>query len=60
MIASSRSVRHTLAELAGLFLKLGSTAFGGPAAHVALMEAEVAHHRSTAPKPANARPPPAI
>ncbi len=34
-----------LTELAGLFLKLGATAFGGPAAHIALMEDEVVHRR---------------
>lgn len=34
-----------LAELAGLFLKLGTTAFGGPAAHIALMEEEVVRRR---------------
>ena len=34
-----------MAELAGLFLKLGSTAFGGPAAHLAMMEAEVVRRR---------------
>lgn len=34
-----------VAELAGLFLKLGFTAFGGPAAHVGLMEAEVVRRR---------------
>jgi chromate transporter len=34
-----------LAELAGLFLKLGTVAFGGPAAHVAMMEDEVVRRR---------------
>jgi len=34
-----------LGELARLFLKLGITAFGGPAAHIALMEDEVVHRR---------------
>lgn len=32
-------------ELAVLFLKLGSTAFGGPAVHIALMEEEVVRKR---------------
>lgn len=32
-------------ELAGLFLKLGTISFGGPAAHTALMEAEVVRRR---------------
>ncbi len=35
----------SLAELAGLFLRLGGTAFGGPAAHIALMEEEVVRRR---------------
>ncbi len=35
----------SLQELAGLFLRLGSTAFGGPAAHIALMEDEVVRRR---------------
>ncbi|TGE17366.1 chromate efflux transporter [Hymenobacter elongatus] len=35
----------SLSELALLFLRLGSTAFGGPAAHVALMEEEVVRRR---------------
>jgi chromate transporter len=34
-----------LSTLAGLFLKLGTTAFGGPAAHTALMEEEVVRRR---------------
>jgi chromate transporter len=34
-----------LGEIARLFLKLGFTAFGGPAAHVALMEEEVVNRR---------------
>jgi chromate transporter len=34
-----------LRQLAALFLKLGVTAFGGPAAHIAMMEDEVVHRR---------------
>ncbi len=37
--------RHALGEVARLFLKLGCTAFGGPAAHVAIMEREVVRER---------------
>lgn len=34
-----------MTELAFLFLKLGMTAFGGPAAHIAMMEDEVVHRK---------------
>lgn len=37
--------RRNLAQLALLFLRLGSTAFGGPAAHIAMMEDEVVRRR---------------
>ncbi|MCU1282481.1 MAG: chromate transporter, chromate ion transporter family [bacterium] len=44
--ASGRSSRrHRLLELAVLFLRLGVTAFGGPAAHIAMMEDEVVVRR---------------
>ncbi len=35
----------SLGELARLFLRLGATAFGGPAVHIALMEEEVVRRR---------------
>lgn len=37
--------RHVLRDLAGLFVKLGLTAFGGPAAHIAMMEEEIVRRR---------------
>jgi chromate transporter len=40
-----RSTARPLLELAETFLKLGTTAFGGPAAHIALMRDEVVLRR---------------
>src|SRR5215208_4469742 len=43
--APSATRSRELRELAALFLRLGATAFGGPAAHVAMMEDEVVRRR---------------
>jgi chromate transporter len=43
--APEQSPRQRLAEVALLFLKLGATAFGGPAAHIAMMRDEVVRRR---------------
>jgi chromate transporter len=37
--------RHSIRELATFFLRLGTTAFGGPAAHIAIMEDELVRRR---------------
>jgi len=42
---SASDHRTALREVAWLFLKLGMTAFGGPAAHIAMMEDEVVRRR---------------
>jgi chromate transporter len=42
---SAGSRRAKLAEVAGLFLRLGLTAFGGPAAYIAMLEDEVVGRR---------------
>ncbi len=36
---------HPLAEVAAVFLRLGTIAFGGPAAHIAMMEEEIVRRR---------------
>lgn len=38
-------INPTVREVAGLFLRLGATAFGGPAVHIALMRDEVIRRR---------------
>jgi chromate transporter len=43
--APAEPARTSLAELAALFLRLGATAFGGPAAHIAMMQDEVVKRR---------------
>lgn len=42
----TKSKYAALAELAWLFLRLGGTTFGGPAAHIAMMEDEVVRRRA--------------
>ncbi|HTS90103.1 MAG TPA: chromate efflux transporter [Gemmatimonadales bacterium] len=43
--AAERSQAARLWEVAALFLRLGTVAFGGPAAHIALMQDEVVRRR---------------
>jgi len=44
-LGSALSRSKVLRELSALFLRLGTTAFGGPAAHIAMMEDEVVRRR---------------
>nr|BBH87810.1 chromate transporter [Thermosporothrix sp. COM3] len=46
-MSESKQLNHRgrLAEVAGVFLRLGCTAFGGPAAHIAMMREEVVRRR---------------
>jgi chromate transporter len=41
-----RAARSSTGELLGFFLRLGLTAFGGPAAHIAMMEREAVERRA--------------
>jgi chromate transporter len=45
VVTAERPERTNTKELARLFLKLGITAFGGPAAHIAMMQREVVEKR---------------
>src|SRR5258706_4043800 len=45
LAASAASEKNSLMELAFFFLRLGTTAFGGPAAHIAIMEDELVRRR---------------
>ncbi len=46
----SGSARVSLGKLALFFLRLGTTAFGGPAAHIAIMEDELVRRRHWMPR----------
>ena len=43
---TNSTLPHRLKELASVFFKLGAIGFGGPAAHIAMMEEEVVSRRN--------------
>ncbi len=45
MVPANQSPRRRLLEVVALFTRLGVTAFGGPAAHIAMMRDEVVKRR---------------
>jgi chromate transporter len=45
LVSAGAERSASLKELAGLFLRLSTTAFGGPAAHIAMMEDEFVRRR---------------
>jgi chromate transporter len=45
MVNADPKKNTRLKELAGIFLKLGTIGFGGPAAHIAMMEEEIVRRR---------------
>lgn len=45
MRENSPAAEHRWLAVAGLFFKLGAISFGGPAAHIALMEQEAVRKR---------------
>ncbi len=49
--SSPEHSQGSLWELAWIFLKLGATSFGGPAAHISMMEEEFVHRRQWVSRP---------
>ncbi len=43
--ATASTTRHPLAEIAGIFLRLGLTSFGGPVAHLGYLHEEIVRRR---------------